>query len=113
MQRRAFLAAAVAASLACGCGAPKGNAKYRVAVIPKGLTHEHWQSVQRGAERAGADFSARGLPVEVLYDGPRRESDALEQINLVDTMVGRGVQGLVLAPQNSTQMVPTVEKTVA
>ena len=113
MSRRAFLAVAVAASLACGCSAPKGNFKYRVAVIPKGLTHEHWQSVERGARRAAADFGARGLPVEVLYDGPSKESDDLEQMTLVGTMVGRGVNGLVLAPQNSKQMVRPVEQAVA
>ena len=39
-----------------GCGGPKADYKYRIAVIPKGLTHEHWQSVHRGADRAAADL---------------------------------------------------------
>jgi ribose transport system substrate-binding protein len=95
-----------------GCGA-QTTYKYRIAVIPKGLTHEFWQSIHRGADRAAADLKEQGVPVEILWDGPRKESDAQEQIILIDQKTNMGIHGLVLAPQDSKQMVPPVERAVA
>ncbi len=107
-----LLAALAVAVLAAGCG-PSINYKYRVAVIPKGLTHEFWQSIHRGADRAAADCAQQGVPVEILWDGPQKESDSLEQINLIKTKASMGINGLVLAPQDSVQMVKPVEQVVA
>ncbi|MFN4258488.1 MAG: substrate-binding domain-containing protein [Gemmataceae bacterium] len=82
----------------------------RIVVIPKGLTHEHWQSIHRGASRAAEELSARGLPTEIIWDGPLRERDALEQIRIVDRRVSTRVDGMVLAPQHSLTMVAPVER---
>jgi ribose transport system substrate-binding protein len=103
-----FLSLAVSITL-CGCSSGK-KYKYRIAVIPKGLTHEHWQSVERGARRAAADLEKQGIAVEVLWDGPTKESDAGKQIDLIDQKLGMGINGLVLAPQHSVQMVPPVRR---
>jgi ribose transport system substrate-binding protein len=110
MPRRAYLVLAVTACLALGGCGPKADYKYRIAVIPKGLTHEFWQSIHRGADRAGADLAAEGLRVEVLWDGPQKESETREQINLINLKVGTGIHGLVLAPQDSKRMVPCVKE---
>src|SRR5947207_1835172 len=102
-RRKLFFGLASACLFACGCGGG-GDAKtvkYRIAVIPKGLTHQHWQSVHRGAEAAAAALTAQGIPVEVLWDGPTKESDSLEQINLIRIKAGQGIQGLALAPQDA------------
>src|SRR6516162_6824479 len=112
MPRRAYLALAVAVCLLSGCNKPSANYKYRIAVIPKGLTHEFWQSIHRGAERAAADLGVEGISTLIDWDGPMKESEACEQINLVTLKVGSGVNGLVLAPQDSKGMVPCVTETV-
>jgi ribose transport system substrate-binding protein len=113
MKVRTFAALAVAVALAAsGCG-PATSYKYRIAVIPKGLTHEFWQSIHRGADRAAADLGKQGVAVEVLWDGPAKESDSLEQIKLIETKAGMGINGLVLAPQDSVQMVKPVQQVVA
>ena len=109
MKVRLLAALAVAAVLAAGCG-PGTNYKYRIAVVPKGLTHEFWQSIHRGAERAAADLGREGVPVQILWDGPRKESDSSEQINLVQILTTMGIDGLVLAPQDSIQMVNPVKE---
>jgi ribose transport system substrate-binding protein len=95
-----------------GCGGPKEQVKYRIAVIPKGLTHEFWQSIHRGAEQAAVDLTAQGIPIEVIWSGPRTEDDAQAQITLVEQHVAAGVSGIVLAPQHSTQMVQPVQAAV-
>jgi ribose transport system substrate-binding protein len=96
----------------CSSSSKGGGRTYRIAVIPKGLTHEHWQSVERGAKKAADDLSSKDLTVEVFWDGPRKEDDAKEQIDLIDQQVRVGLQGLVLAPQHSKQMVGPVKRAV-
>jgi ribose transport system substrate-binding protein len=112
MPPKAYFCVAAALLTLAGCG-PRVKAKYKIAVVPKGLTHEFWKSIERGARRAAADLEEAGLPIEVLWDGPRKESDASDQISIVQTLVNsRGAHGLVLAPQDSKGMVPVVEQTV-
>ena len=109
MARRAWLWGAVFVAAAAGCApAPP---EYRVVVIPKGLTHEFWQSIHRGAARAGEDLARElGRPVEVIWDGPLRERDALEQIRIVDRRISTRVDGIVLAPQHSQTLVGPVHR---
>ena len=88
----ALLAAAAAALTVPGCG---GNASRTttIAVVPKGTTHEFWKSVHAGAVKAG-----RELGVEILWQGPLKEDDREDQIKVVDTLVSRGINGMLLAP---------------
>ncbi|WP_439628747.1 substrate-binding domain-containing protein [Gemmata sp.] len=93
-----------------GCGRPAGE--LTVVVVPKGMTHEHWQSVRRGAERCAADLLAEeGVTVRVVFDGPLRERDAMEQIRIVDRRVATGAAGIVLAPQHNRTMEACVART--
>src|SRR5947209_2163785 len=94
--------------LVFGCGGPA--ARFTVVVIPKGTTHEHWQSVHRGAMRCAADCEKEGLSVRVIFDGPLRERDAVEQIRIVDRRVATGASGIVLAPQHSRTMTACVRR---
>jgi ribose transport system substrate-binding protein len=109
-----LLAAATATALLslAGC-ADKPKYDYRIAVVPKGLTHEFWQSIHRGAERAAADLKVEeGVAVEILWNGPKNEGDEIEQINIVRTLSNQGINGLVLAPQHSEHLVASVEQCV-
>src|SRR5436305_11286059 len=113
MWRRGHWGLVVAMCLALtGCGSAKQAYKYRVAVIPKGLTHEFWQSIHRGAERAARDLTERGIATQVLWNGPKKENDASEQISIIDLMIGKQVSGIVLAPQHSETMGDPVERAV-
>lgn len=108
MSRLPLYALAGLAVVAGGCG-PVPD--LTVVVIPKGLSHEHWQSVHRGADRCAADLlAAEGLRVEVIFDGPLRERDAIEQVRIVDRRVATGASGLVLAPQHSKTMAACVRR---
>src|SRR5438105_14014945 len=112
MSARAYLCFAALACLLGGCG-KANDFKYRVAVIPKGLTHEFWQSIHRGALRAAADLKAqKGIAVDIDWDGPLKENEAQAQINIIDRKIAARVNGIVLAPQHSETMVPSVHKAV-
>jgi ABC-type sugar transport system substrate-binding protein len=79
-------------------------AKYRLAVIPKGTTHEFWKSVHAGAEQAATELG----DVEILWKGPQNESDTSGQIEIVEAYVAQGVSGIVLAPNDSSALVDAV-----
>lgn len=87
-------------------GESNGAKQYRIAVIPKGTTHDFWLSVWAGAERAAAELGN----VQVIWDGPISESDKDVQINLVDGFVNDQVDGICLAPIDRDGMVPVVRR---
>src|SRR5262245_38542369 len=89
-----FVASSLAVLLMAlaSCSKDPGEKK-RVAVIPKGTSHEFWKAIHAGANKAA---EARG--VEVLWKGPSGEGGRDEQIKVVEDMVSRGVDGIVIAP---------------
>lgn len=91
-----------------GGGGPKAK-KYRIMVIPKGTTHEHWKTIHAGAVRAASELGN----VEIIWKGPQKEDDRTEQIALVRTAAQTGVDGIVLAPLDSEALVPAVEEAIA
>jgi ribose transport system substrate-binding protein len=111
-----LLAAAVCLLAAIGCGgeAPSSTAgsaaqTYRIAVIPKGTTHEFWKSVHAGAAQAAKELGN----VEVIWKGPLQESDREGQISLVQDFVTKRVDGIVLAPLDSQALVAAVRSAKA
>jgi len=82
---------------------------FRIAVIPKGTTHEFWKSVHYGALRAAEELGN----VEILWQGPPLESDRGEQIKLVQNFITKKVHGICLAPLDSQALVEVVREAAA
>jgi len=94
------------AVLAAACGGGKNaTGKKSIAVIPKGVSHHFWQSVKSGAEAAGKEFN-----VDIVWKGPAQETNISEQINIVEDMISRRVDGIVLAPSHGDSLVPIVDR---
>ena len=72
---------------------PDDDGRLTVAVIPKGTIHEFWKTVHAGAEMAGEE-----LNVEILWKGSLKEDDRDAQISVVENIIVREVDGIVLAP---------------
>ncbi len=83
---------------------PVKAAKYRIAVIPKGTTHEFWKSVHFGAQQAADELGN----VEILWKGPQLESQREAQVSLVQDFITKKVDGICLAPLDSQSLVPSV-----
>lgn len=82
--------------------------KLRIAVIPKGTTHEFWKSVHAGARQAAEELG----DVEILWKGPVNENDRDAQISVVQEFVVQKVDGICLAPLDSRALVSYVEESV-
>jgi len=73
--------------------------------VPKGLTHQFWLTVKAGADAAGKD-----LGVEIDWDGPQKETEVVEQINLLEDKIGAGVDAIVLAACDQDALVDIIKK---
>ena len=80
-------------------GTTPANARLKIAVIPKGTTHEFWKSVHAGAMKA-----AKEADVDIIWKGPLKEDDLKAQVDVVSTFIAQGVNGIVLAPLNDTAL---------
>lgn len=107
----AVLAACAAAVGACASGskpATSSGTSLSVAMIPKGTTHNFWQSIHAGANRAGKE-----LGVEVIWRGPLREDDRDSQVSEVEGFISRGVSGIALAPLDEAALVGPVNDAIS
>ena len=80
------------ALLAVGAGACNRSAEKQIAVIPKATSSVFWQSVQAGVNAAAQEFH-----VKVLWNGPPQETDYSRQIEILDSMIARHVDGIAIA----------------
>jgi ribose transport system substrate-binding protein len=126
---RTVLAIATAAVLALGCDenpnspkaaapAPKGaapssapapTATLRIAVVPKGTTHDFWKSIHAGALKAGKELGN----VEVTFRGPEKEDDREQQVALVQNLISSKYDAIVLAPLDDKALVGPVKQATA
>jgi ribose transport system substrate-binding protein len=83
--------------------------KWRVMVIPKGTSHEFWKTIHAGALKAAEELGN----VEVIWQGPQKEDDRVTQIQLIQSAIAAGVDGIVLAPLDARALVEPVEAAVA
>lgn len=89
-----------------GSGAASGK-PLRIAVVPKGTTHEFWKAVHAGAVKASKE-----LGVEIIWKGPLKEDDLKSQVDLVHSFTAQGVSGMVLAPLNDSALAAPVKSAV-
>lgn len=80
----------------------------RIAVIPKGTSHEFWKSVHFGAQKAADELGN----IEIIWRGPVVESDTGSQIEVVKNMITMQVDGIVLAPNQKGGLVDAVDESI-
>ncbi|MBM3774242.1 MAG: substrate-binding domain-containing protein, partial [Acidobacteria bacterium] len=76
-----------------------------IAVVPKATSHLFWQSIQAGALAAGKKFQ-----VEILWNGPSTETEYSRQIQIVDSMIARKVDGLAVAAADRTALNASLDR---
>ncbi|MET4692411.1 ABC transporter substrate-binding protein [Endozoicomonas lisbonensis] len=79
--------------------------KLYMPVVSKGFMLEFWQSV-----RDGSDAAARELNVKTSFVGPSDETQVDQQVQLVENILARKPNGLLLAALDSNALLPSVER---
>jgi ribose transport system substrate-binding protein len=96
-------------ALSCNNAGSGGKSdKPKIAVIPKGVSHNFWLSIKAGADAAGQELGA-----EILWKGPATETDYTGQVNIVEDFVNKQVDGIVLAPSSGDALVTPAKKAKA
>ena len=114
MDRRLFLGSCVgmgslllprplrAATAGANAGKPK------IGLVMKSLANEFFKDMQEGA----VAHAARRGDIELIAVGIQSETDIDGQIAAVETLVARGVNGIVIAPADSRALVPPIARAV-
>jgi ribose transport system substrate-binding protein len=82
----------------------------RVALVMKSLANEFFQTMQEGAR---AHQKAHAAEYELLVNGIKDEIDTTGQIRLVEQMLAQRVDALIIAPADSSALVPVLQTAVA
>jgi ribose transport system substrate-binding protein len=98
--------AALATALLTSC-ANNEEKKTTLAVVGKAAGGEYWLAVKHGAEKKAAE-----LNVKLLYMGPATEVDIAGQVNMVEDLIQRKVDGIAISPTDSKALSPVVKKAV-
>ena len=79
--------------------------KKLIGVVPKATSHLFFMSVHAGVRAAEKDFN-----VEVLWNGPREETEYSRQIEIVDSMIARHVDAMAISATDHTALVSPVKR---
>jgi ribose transport system substrate-binding protein len=108
--------------LSSGCGGVTvqgsgagGEAKVKtsgpitLAVVPKAVGFDFWNSVRKGAECAASKMT----DVKVQWDGVTTETDVTGQVNLLQNFLTRQVDGLVYAATDARVLAQLTQDTLS
>ena len=82
----------------------------KVALVMKSLANEFFQTMQAGAK---AHAAAHRTDYELISVGIKDEIDTSGQIRLVEQMLARHVNAIVIAPADSRALVPVLKNAVS
>lgn len=79
--------------------------KYKIAVVLKNFTNPFWLTHQKSAEQAGKDLS-----VEVTVLAPTKPDNVEEQVRILEDLISKKVDAVVIAPANTQAIASGIEK---
>jgi ribose transport system substrate-binding protein len=104
------LAVAFLLGSSTGCkksDSPAPSSKPQVALVMKSLANEFFGTMAEGAK---AHQAANSDKYDLIVNGIKNETDLAEQVNLVDQMIARRVNALVIAPADSRALVTVLKR---
>lgn len=78
---------------------------YVFGLVTKALNNPFWELMHEGALAVAADNN-----VEIIYLAPTQANNLEEQTRLVDDLITKKVDGIVLVPVDSEGIVPAIER---
>ena len=102
---------ALVALLAGGCGRPSTSEpstdRPEIALVMKSLANEFFKTM---ADGAAAHHAAHDAGYDLIVNGIKNETDLAQQVNLVEQMIARGVDAIVIAPADSRALIPVLQR---
>jgi ribose transport system substrate-binding protein len=94
----------------CGCGKKESSSssgKPKIALVMKSLANEFFSTMAEGAKKHQA---ANAESYDLVVNGIKNETDLAEQVNLVEQMIARQVNAIVIAPADSKALVTVLKR---
>ena len=99
--------AAVGVLLLAGSCARADRSRPLLALVMKSLANEFFQTMAGGAQ---AHQAAHAADYDLLVNGIKDEQDVSRQVDIVEDMIARRVDAIVIAPADSKALVPVCKK---
>src|SRR6266536_1076389 len=100
--------------LVAGCGKNENQSggsaatsKPKIALVMKSLANEFFSTMADGAKKHQA---ANAANYDLIVNGIKNETDLAEQVNLVEQMIARQVNAIVIAPADSKALIPVLKR---
>src|SRR5260221_485628 len=101
-----LFAGVVTCSLTLLTGAHAAGKQKTFAIIPKSISISFYNDVEKGCKEEGAK-----LGVNVIYTGPDT-ADAAKQVQVLQDLVSRGVDGFAVAPMDADSVFGGIESSI-
>jgi len=89
---------------------PKPTKPLKLGFVCKAFENGFWQSVKQGAEAAQKELNAAGIQVTIDVRAAQGESDEQGQLAILNDMVNKGYDGIIMSPISEGCLLPGVEK---
>ncbi len=76
-------------------------AEYTFALVPKNVNNPFFDQARDGCKKAEAELEGK---IECLYIGPGEHGGGEEQLQMVNDLIARGVDGIAVSPSNAASM---------
>lgn len=85
-------------------GGESNDSTFTAAMVPQIKGNEYFTGCYEGAQKA-----AEELDIDLIYDGPT-DGRVDRQIELIETYIADGVDAIIVSPNDSDTIVPTLQK---
>jgi len=104
--RALTLSVAAAALLALGAGAQAQGKKYTFALVPKNMNNPFFDQARDGCKKAERESNGA---IECMYIGPGEHGGGDEQVQVVNDLIAKKVDGIAVSPSNAAAMAKALE----
>lgn len=105
LSQRFGVLAVVVSLVVAGCGGPSGDEQAVVGLITKQEANPYWVTMREVAQDTAGEQN-----VELLTATGESDVDVQSQIAALEDMTERGADGILIAPTDSTAVVPAIEE---
>ncbi|MDR1731577.1 MAG: autoinducer 2 ABC transporter substrate-binding protein [Synergistaceae bacterium] len=102
MKRKVWLGILMLTVMGIAETAAQSGAADTYFICPKTLGPVYWTLAEQGAKTAGKE-----LGVDVIFNGPS-EAVSSKQINMIEDMLSKGIQGLAISPNDAQAIKPLI-----
>ena len=92
---------------------PRPEGSLTIGFVAKSFDNEFWVAMKDGAEAAAAEATAMGVDITCDARAAQGERDDQGQLAVMNDMVNKGYDGIMISPITEGNLLPGIEKAIA